>query len=248
VRDDVTTTGTIAIIAMCAATAAHEALGHGGACLLLGGRITLLTSVYFHCAVQSIFVSPAGPLGNLVAGIAGWAAMQMLPISHPRAKLFALLVTAFSFYWAFAYLVSSLATGEGDYAISVRDFLGSLNNVWRVSGIIIGAALYLLFSRALCARAIGFLGERTTGILRTAWLAATVATIAAAALYMPDRAHATKEAGLEIGVASIPLLIPRRHATGAGEIPPITRSTGWIAAAIVVFAAFALTLGRGYPA
>jgi hypothetical protein len=247
-RDDAITVGAIAIIAMCVATAAHEAVGHGGACLLLGGRITLLTSAYFHCAVKSIYVSPAGPLGNFLAGFGGWAAMRLLPVSHPRARLFALLVTAFSFYWAFAYLVSSLATGEGDYAITVRDFLGNPDTFWRAGGIVIGAALYLLFSRALAARTITFFGQRATRMLQTAWLAATLATIAAAALYMPDRAHAMKEAGLEIGVASIPLVIPRRHAEGAGEMPPVSRSAGWIAAAVVVFAAFALTLGRGYPA
>jgi hypothetical protein len=233
---------------MCVATAAHEAVGHGGACLLLGGRITLLTSVYFHCAVESIFVSPAGPLGNLAAGFAGWAALRLLPTSRPRAKLFALLLTAFSFYWAFAYLVSSLATGDGDYAIAFRDFLGNQDTIWRGGGIIVGAALYLVFSRQLAAWATTLYGQRTTPILRTAWLAATVATIAAAALYAPGRGHAMLQAGLEIGVASIPLLIPRRLAKGAGEAPLIARNTGWIAAAAIVFAAFALTLGAGYTA
>jgi hypothetical protein len=245
-RDDAHTVGAVAIIAMCVATAAHEAVGHGGACLLLGGRITLLTSVYFHCDVKSVYVSPAGPLGNLVAGVAGWAAMQLLPTSFPRTKLFALLLTAFSFFWAFAYLVSSLVTGNGDYAIAFHDFLGDHDTLWRDAGIIVGVALYLLFSRWLRSASARLFGARTTRLLQTAWLAATLATIAAATLYAPDRIHAMREAGLEIGVASIPLLIPRRHATGAGETPPVACSWGWIAAAIMLFVAFSLTLGAGY--
>ncbi len=245
-RDDAITVGAVAIIAMSVATAAHEAAGHGGACLLLGGRITLLTSAYFHCAVESIFVSPAGPLGNFAAGFAGWAALRLLPASFPRATLFSLLVSAFSFFWAFAYLVSSLATNNGDYAIAFRDFLGNHDMLWRIGGIITGAALYLLFSRALASWATNLFGLRTTHLLKTAWLAATVATVASAALYAPGRGHAMLEAGLEIGVASIPLLIPRRRPAGTGEIPLVTRSAGWIAAAIIVFAVFAFTLGAGY--
>jgi hypothetical protein len=247
-RDDAITAGAVAVIAMCVATAAHEAAGHGGACLLLGGRITLLTSAYFHCDTRSIFVSPAGPLGNLVAGLAGWAALRLLPNSHPRVKLFALLLTAFSFFWAFAYLVSSLATGSGDYAIAFHDFLGDQYSLWRAGGIVAGVVFYVLFSRRLAATAAGLFGARTTYLMRTAWLAATVATVAAASFYAPGRGHAMKEAGLEIGVAAIPLLLPRRQAQSPGDAPAIARSTGWIAVAIIVLAVFAFTLGAGYTA
>jgi len=245
-RDDAITVGAIAIIAMSVATAAHEAVGHGSACLLLGGRITLLTSVYFRCDLASRLVSPAGPLGNLVAGFACWVAMRLLPDSQPRAKLFALLLAAFSFFWAFAYLVSSLATGRGDYAIAFRDFLGDNDASWRNGGIVVGVALYLLFSRALRVAAAGLFGARISRLLQISWFAATIAAVAAAALYAPSRSGATLQAGLEIGVASVPLLIPRREAAGASEIPAIARSMGWLAAAFIVFAAFALTLGAGY--
>jgi hypothetical protein len=244
-RDDKITVGAVAIIAMCVATAAHEAMGHGTACLLLGGRITLLTSVYFHCAVQSRFVSPAGPLGNLLAAVAGWAAMRLLPTSHPRAKLFALLLMAFSLFWAFGYLVSSLVTGNGDYAIAMRDFLGKTEETSRICGIVAGAVLYLLFSGHFGAESTRLLGTRAARVSRAAWLAATVAAIVAAALYRPGRGDAMFQAGLEIGAASIPLLIPRRG-NGAGELPPIARSMAWLAVAVILFAGFALTLGAGY--
>ena len=49
-QDDAATIAAAAIIAACLTTIAHEALGHGGACLASGGRIVLLTSVYFECA------------------------------------------------------------------------------------------------------------------------------------------------------------------------------------------------------
>lgn len=244
-RDDVITVGAIAIVAMCVATAAHEAAGHGSACLALGGHITLLTSVYFRCAVESRLVSPAGPLGNIVAGLIGWATMRLVPPSWPRARLFALLLAGFSFFWAFGYLVSSLATGNGDYAIAGRDFLGHSYAQWRIGGIAAGVLFYLLFSRAFRAASAELFGLRTTNLLRISWLTATSAAVAAAALYAPDRGGAMTQAALEIGAASIPLMIPRRY-SGAGHAPAIARSTAWVFAAMLVFAVFALTLGAGY--
>jgi hypothetical protein len=88
-RDNAVMVGAIAIIAMCVATAAHEAVGHGGVCLLLGGRIAQLTSVYFRCALESRFVAPAGPAGNLAAGLIAWAALKWIPATFPRARLLA---------------------------------------------------------------------------------------------------------------------------------------------------------------
>jgi hypothetical protein len=245
-RDDAITVGAMAVIAMCVATAAHEAAGHGGACLLLGGRITLLTSVYFRCAVESPLVSPAGPLGNLMAGLAGWSMLRLLPQSWPRTKLFSLFLTAFSFFWAFGYLVYSLARNDGDYAIAFRDLLGVQDTSARAIGIATGVALYLLFSGAFASTARKLFGERATGLLQTAWLAASAAAVGAAALYAPDRRGAMIEAALEIGAASIPLLIPRRNAPRTGTLRPISRSPKWVAAAIAVFGVFALTLGAGY--
>jgi hypothetical protein len=161
-------------------------------------------------------------------------------------KLFTLLVMAFSFFWAFGYLVSSVATGNGDYAITGRDFLGQAYGHWRGAGIAAGVVLYVLFTRLFAALAGRSFGGRATPLLRIAWLAASVSAIAAAALYAPARGDAMLQGALEIGVASIPLVISRRQAQGPGEISQIARSTAWIAVAAVTFAGFALTLGVGY--
>jgi hypothetical protein len=155
---------------------------------------------------------------------------------------------AFSLFWALGYLVYSLATGNGDYAIAGRDFLGRPEMMWRAGGVLAGVVLYVLFSGTLAIAAARLFGERTVHNLRTAWLAATVAAVAAAALYAPGRGDAMVQAGLEIGAASIPLLIARRQGEGAGEIPAIAISFPWTVAALVTYAAFALTLGMGLPA
>ncbi|MCB0541417.1 MAG: hypothetical protein KDE33_28175, partial [Bacteroidetes bacterium] len=44
----------------------HEVIGHGGAALLAGFDITLLTSVYFKSNPVNILISICGPLSNLL--------------------------------------------------------------------------------------------------------------------------------------------------------------------------------------
>ena len=92
--DNAATIAAAAIIAACLTTIAHEAFGHGGACLASGGRIELLTSVYFECAPRAWPIALAGPLGDLawaaVTGVAAVDAMaQMVDfwIRHCKTRL-----------------------------------------------------------------------------------------------------------------------------------------------------------------
>jgi hypothetical protein len=78
-RDDTVTVCAIAALAIITTTLAHEAFGHGGTCLLLGGHITRLTNAYFQCSRKSALIAPAGPLGNYIAGFAALAAMNTKP-------------------------------------------------------------------------------------------------------------------------------------------------------------------------
>ena len=114
IRDNRLTVAAIAILAMCAATFAHEAAGHGTACLLLGGRITQLTSVYFDCSRHGIWLPAAGPLGNLVAAALSAIALRRLPLGKPGGRLLLAMILAFSLFWAAGYLLYSAVTGEGD--------------------------------------------------------------------------------------------------------------------------------------
>src|SRR5258708_35955427 len=54
------TLAAIAAVAFIVACVSHEAVGHGGMCLAVGGRIALLTSVYFHCANGGPITHAAG--------------------------------------------------------------------------------------------------------------------------------------------------------------------------------------------
>lgn len=248
--DDIPTVCALAVIAVCITTTAHEALGHGSACLVLGGRIARLTSVYFQCSVHSRLIAPAGPLGNYTAGIVAWFAQMVLPRNASRARLLALLVMAFSLFWEAGYLLASMISGQGDYASLGRDLLGSPQWPWRTAGIVAGLLLYMLFARVLglCTHRFTTSAGRVPLLLGTAWLAGMVAVGAAALLYAPDRGAAYTRAACEIASA-FPLLYPfnRVLATRSDAAPAIRRSGAWIVVAIVVYTIFAATLGRGLP-
>jgi hypothetical protein len=230
VRDDVPTICAIAVVAMVIATASHEVIGHGGACLLSGGQIRRLSSVYFTCTPPGRWIDAAGPLGNLACGAAAWLGLRLLPPTATAWRLFAWLAAAFSLYWFAGYLVYAMALGTGDYIFALE--LGDAP-LGRAAGAALGVALYLMTARLLARQGFG------RDLRRTAWMAATMAAVLAALLYAPDRIGAGMQAGLEIGAASLPLLLGARTGAGVGPSP------AWIGMGALLFAAFAAALGRG---
>src|SRR5580698_2541804 len=106
--NDLLTAASIGLIAMCLVTADHEAFGHGSACLLLHGHITLLTSSLFRCDVRSYWIDPAGPLGNLLGGTIALVLARFVPPGRAGLRLFLLCVTAFSYFWEGAYVVDAM--------------------------------------------------------------------------------------------------------------------------------------------
>src|ERR1035437_4156427 len=79
----------IAVVAYAASNVVHEALGHGGACLALGGRPLVLSSVHFDCGDNAMGtlarrgVAAAGTIANFIAGALALFAFKM---TNPREK------------------------------------------------------------------------------------------------------------------------------------------------------------------
>ncbi|WP_204350380.1 hypothetical protein, partial [Klebsiella pneumoniae] len=70
------------------AVVAHEAIGHGAMCLASGGRIRLLTTVYFRCVAGNSWVAATGPLMNLLVALVCWSALRAVGRLPPEAGLF----------------------------------------------------------------------------------------------------------------------------------------------------------------
>jgi hypothetical protein len=249
--DDRLTLAAIAVIAMAVTTAAHEAVGHGAACLANGGTITRLTSVYFQCSAHATWVAGGGPLGNVVAAVLAWAALGLLSATAARLRMFFLLVMAFSAYWFAGYLLYSAIKNDGDLYFVAADLIGRPDAAARVVGGLIAIGLYVLSTVLVVRQARRFTAEddpgRAVRLTRIAWFAATLSACLATFAYAPDRLEATHQAFLEIGAASLPLLFLRvRAPAGQVRVGPIERS--WIGAGVLVLGAFIASLGVGAPA
>src|SRR6266545_935916 len=79
---DLLTVIAIALVAYAASNVLHEAVGHGGACIALGGEPLVLSSVHFECDEKSMSalarrcVSAAGTGANFVAGVVALLAFK----------------------------------------------------------------------------------------------------------------------------------------------------------------------------
>jgi hypothetical protein len=250
VRPDPWTVAAVAVLAMCVVTFDHEALGHGGACLALGGHIRVLTSSIFRCDLPSIWVSPAGPACNLLGGLAALLLLRVMPPVPAGWRLFLVLVTCLSFYWEAGYVIHAMYRRDGDLYFAGRDFLGEPSLWWRIGAACAGVGLYL-FTTRWASRAFLALwpdGAVARRVAMTAWACAAVAAAGAAAAQSGADLGGVRDAVLEIGAAAFPLLfIPaggrtRGRAASASALP---RSPRTIAVAAAVYAVFVATLGRG---
>jgi len=59
---DSLTVGSIGILAYMLGNVLHEAVGHGGACLLSGAKPLVLSSVHFECSLDNRLVIAGGTL------------------------------------------------------------------------------------------------------------------------------------------------------------------------------------------
>jgi hypothetical protein len=251
-KDDAATIGAISLVAMCLVTFDHEALGHGGTCLAAGGRILELTSAIFRCDLRSPWIAPAGPIANLVMGTLALALSRRIPRERIRTRLFLTLVACLSYFWESGYVIHAMHRRDGDLYFAGQDFIGEPSFAWRLAGAAAGLALYLYTARWLW-RAFGELWPasiaRARRAARIAWAAATLGAVGAALCYRGAGTGDLRDAFLEIGASAFPLLWlgrSRGAESGRGEpAPPMERDRRLLAAAALIFASFAASLGRG---
>ncbi|MDE1987652.1 MAG: hypothetical protein KGJ53_08335 [Alphaproteobacteria bacterium] len=249
-NNDWPTIAAIGLLAMCVVTFDHEALGHGSVCLALQGRILALSSSVFRCSRDSGWIALAGPAGNILGGMIALAARLIVPRRAVKLRLFLILVTTFSFFWESGYLMQAMLTRYGDLYFFARWALGSLT-AWQCwAGAAVGLGLYLLSARLAARALLGLVpdAEKARVLARTVWLSATSGAALAALAYTGSVKGDLRDAVLEFGLASVALLfIPRRDRRSSNGLPAMTisRSVPVIVVALIVYGAFAVTLGRG---
>jgi len=247
-KNDLPTVAALGLLAMCLVTVTHEAVGHGGTCLLLGGRIRILTSSIFRCSISSGWIDAGGPTMNLGCGLVAVMIRQFTPLHFSRARVFLVLVTALSWFWEGGYVIHAMHRQDGDLYGFATYLLGHVTVTERWIFAALGLGLYL-FTVSLTSRALLTLApsaKQARSMARAAWIAAAMGATLAGAL--DPGFGGLRDAVLEVGVASFPLLLlprDRPEIAGASPTATIARSPMLITLAIAVFAMFAATLGHG---
>jgi hypothetical protein len=139
------TVGAIGILAYMLGNVLHEGAGHGGACLLVGGKPIAISSVYFECSADSRLVMAAGTLMNLLAGAVFFALGRLTGRSYPRLKYFFWIAMTVNLFTGTGYFLFSGIAGIGDWGAFIQG-LGP-QWLWRVSLTLLGAATYVVAAR-----------------------------------------------------------------------------------------------------
>ncbi|MFT4246879.1 MAG: hypothetical protein QM581_02420 [Pseudomonas sp.] len=230
----------LSVMAFVTACVAHEAIGHGLACLATGGKVTLLTSVYFRCHPSVPFVDAAGPLMNLVAaGLSALAVRRCSQSSH--ARVFWALLLAFSGLWGAGYSIYSAIADTGDLAFVLRDLSLEPKWIWRIFLGISGIVLY----RLIISNARDFLPRDRP--LYLAYFSAVAVACISVLFYQGPILPALKVAALESAVAPIGLLLSgsRQKVMIPSDDPGFPASRIILALSVFITVIFWLTMGRG---
>src|SRR5215472_6579920 len=92
------TVAAIAVVAYAVGNVVHEGLGHGGACVLVGGRPLELNAIFFECSMDGLppsarrWLAAGGSIANLIVAALAWIALRTLPRDWGRARHFAWLL------------------------------------------------------------------------------------------------------------------------------------------------------------
>ena len=263
-RPDLATVAAIAVVVDVSTTLIHEGLGHGVACLLMGCKPLLLTSMQFQGDEQllsSFAVSVISAGGSVANAAAGMLAIMLLRRNRERPR------TGWFFLWLFAtvnllqaagYPLYSGVSNIGDWAVVIRQLRPVW--LWRVLLILVGACAYWAVTRW----AIGRLGqhlsasppERVAEAYRYTLVAYGTGALlsVAAGLFEPGGLMLVLISGLAASLGGTSALAwgpqllhdPRLGMPTELELR-VTRDVRWIVIAALVAIAFIFGLGPGIP-
>ena len=240
-RDDLATVVAVALLAYASADIAHHVLGHGAACLALGGHIRSLSSVYVDCSLRGADIDLAGPSANLLIGLLA-AALGFR--AQGGTRLFLSLATAFNLFWCVGQLIYGALTVKDDFGWPLQ--LLGLPLLARYGLAAVGIGLYRVAMHGVARLLAPFGAARIRRMVIVSWLSAGVLAAVTAlrdAHPLPAVLHYALPQSL---VLAIGLLFLPRLATDTDTAPPLAFGVGWVAAAVAVAALSILFLGPGF--
>jgi hypothetical protein len=245
----------IAIVATVFADVIHEGLGHGGACLLTGGHPLALSTVHFECQGEGMLVAAGGTIANLIAGVVFWSAARFVKHST-RLRYFFWLSMTINLFGAGGYFLFSGVGNIGDWAQVVQGLQPAW--LWRAGLTILGVVTYLFFMWIALLEMRPFLGpdhserlSRARQLTLPAYFTDGILSCIAGlfnpvGMILVAISAAAASFGGASGLVWMDEWLRGPHiSTTSFQMPPLTRSYAWIAAAAILAAVFIAILGPG---
>jgi hypothetical protein len=252
---DVWTIVAIAIVAYVFASIIHEGIGHGGACLLTGGHPVTLSTVHFECGGEGRLVAAGGTIANFAAGLMFWLGSRAASRAT-RLRYFLWLSMTINLLQAGGYFLFSGVGNVGDWAVVIQGLQPPW--LWRVGLVILGVCSYLLFVWIALLEMRPFLGDKDPERLKCAkkltlvpYLTGGILSCVAGmfnpiGLILVAVSAAAASFGGTSGLAWMwQLFLGHRIPRVASEMPPLSRSRGWMIAAGILGTFFIAILGPG---
>jgi uncharacterized membrane protein len=239
---------------------AHEAIGHGGACLIAGGKITLLTSVYFRSKTHSFITDAFGPLTNLAIGLLLWTLLRRANHFKAYTQLLLLHSMTFNLFWFSWLCFYAGITNKGDFAFDIRGDTELL--AWRIFLVVIGILFYRIFLHLIVSVALiifnsfkhNFSKQRLRQLFLIPYLSAGVSALIAVSFFSPHSSDTFIEA-INFPMFFPMLLIPRylrksieNFHEGINDLDEpfkTKQQMNFIFYGVIIFTVFCCTMGRG---
>ena len=239
---------------------AHEAIGHGGACLIAGEKITLLTSVYFRSAIHSFITDAFGPLTNLAIGLLLWTLLRKANHFKAYTQLLLLHTMTFNLFWFSWLCFYAGITNKGDFAFNIGGVTELLT--WRIFLIVVGILSYRTFFYLIVGSALkifnsiknNFSTQQLRQLFLIPYLSAGISALIAVSFFSPHSIDTFIEA-INFPMFFPMLLIPGylrksdkyiHRETSNLDQPFLTKQQlNFICYGVIIFTVFCLTMGRG---
>jgi hypothetical protein len=239
-----------AFAAYALADVAHEAIGHGGICALLGARVVYVSTTFEDCSLRSWIIDGAGPCAGIVAALLLWLWLRVLPPVSRAARAFLCFGFAFTAFWNFGYLIKSGLTDQGDWAFVIAGLKPPI--LWHAAITIAGAVSYWISIRLLATLLARHLASaepsarKPLAFTLIAYFAA--AAFASVAAFFDPRGPGTilqDALPSSLGANGLPLAGWFLQRSSPELRLDVSASPAWIAAGAAAAIAFVALLGPG---
>jgi hypothetical protein len=230
------TLAAIACAAYLVADLAHEGLGHGGACLALGGRVLLLDTTFEDCSLHSRLIDGAGPAIGLLVALLAWAGARA---TRANLRVFCTLLFAFAAFWNIGYMLKSGLMWSGDWHFVIQGLEPA--TAWHIGLAVVGAVLYVAAMRVLARIWPPGDGLSSAAFALAAFLSAAVLS-AAGGFFDPRGPAIVLSDALPSSLGAVGLVLVGVRRVDSVAVAP---SPAWIAAGLAAAALFVAVLGPG---